>query len=967
MLKTNIDMIQSRIDDFDNKIKLFLGDSLLSINKGSNTTNTTLNYLELMELEKIIENKVENKCDILLFEKITCWLIDSLAQLLDKYDGSVVDKNSVIESATSNFYQTVSKYALRTLVYDFNCWKKEQNLNKKINKNDVLFEIYQLKFENRDDIKDFFSRFPVLFNLLNNEKRKKLNFIQFLLDSFVSDRKHLSATEDRITGLSFDQGDVHLDGKTATIVCIGNRKILFKPRKAYMEQVYEHVVKFYNERCRPAHKIVCPNNYYFEDHHWVDYIEQEDCLNDKMIRDFYHNIGVQLAFIYTMNGSDFHYENIIAAGQYPIFVDVECLFSKEYLKDNANENILNNSVLKTHIIPTLNGLRPDKYMTAIGVQDTEMNTSKMVIETIENDKLYINKKRENIQSRSNIPTLKGEPISVEKYIENVVDGFKRGYEFLYRNKEAIFNEINNNFADYHYRKLLRATSHYAQILSMSYHPRFLMNEMDRRLFLMLISDDIYDKDVELVEYDALLNGDIPFHTGTLNSKSINLNNTRISGNHLKIRPLDAFQGKLNALNNEDVKIQAKMLRLSLKSTFQNSESLINRDIPKYTIDESDYGLKIEEAINEILKPNYKNIHLNINPFKEFSSLRIMNESLYGGKLGYAFLTFCLYLITRKKKYKNITDKLVFQSISKNDEVTKRTSLGVFSGTSSSVYLLYLLCKETKEEVYFKKAKEIMRKCMLNLNEQDYVISDIIDGVSGLLIIWGHFYALHPSDEEIIHDIEKLISLLKENAIQIDSDKVSWDSKLTGFSHGNSGVIFALIEALNYVEDSELHALIEKALNYETSQILDNGWKDNRSNGSDSDFNSWCHGSPGILLSRMALPIKYQNESTKADEALAYQNTQNTKHSSINLCHGRIGNYLIQYKYAQHIGNEKEIENAKENINRIVAELLSLEDLNEQISSMSIDKSLMTGISGVLYAYLYVNHPNIKLPFILILE
>ncbi|EEM86216.1 hypothetical protein bthur0012_57860 [Bacillus thuringiensis serovar pulsiensis BGSC 4CC1] len=48
---------------------------------------------------------------------------------------------------------------------------------------------------------------------------------------------------------------------------------------------------------------------------------------------------------------------------------------------------------------------------------------------------------------------------------------------------------------------------------------------------------------------------------------------------------------------------------------------------------------------------------------------------------------------------------------------------------------------------------------------------------------------------------------------------------------------------------------------------------------------------------MLLPKKYQNEFTKMDEVLVYQNTKNTKHHSINLSHGIIGKYLIQYKYA----------------------------------------------------------------------
>ncbi|PER51758.1 hypothetical protein COL26_18925 [Bacillus thuringiensis] len=963
MLTSNIDMLQRKITNFDNKLKSFLGDNLLNLKKNCKTTNIQLNDSEIMKLEKIIENKVQSKDVILLYEKVTDWFVHSLAQILNQYPEDVVDKGAVIQSVRCKFYQTVRKLSLRTLTFDFNYWKKKQNF--KENKN--LFGIYQLQFENGVYFKNFFLKFPVLFRLLENEKRKKINFIQFILDSFMTDREVFSAKMGRITGLIFDQGDAHLDGKTSTIIYMGNKKILFKPRKADMDQIYGHIVEFYNENCSPSHKIICPNNYYFEDHHWVDFIEREDCIKEVMIKSFYRDIGVQLAFIYAMNGTDFHFENIIAAGKHPILVDLECLFGKEHLKQGGNNTLLGNSVLTTHIIPTLNGLRADKYVTAIGIQDTEMNTFEKVIEDTENGNLCIGSKKKNIQLANNIPTLNGETISVENYIENVVDGFKKGYKFLCKNQEIILNDLNHRYANYQYRKLLRPTSHYAQILSMSYHPRFLMSEVDRRLFLMLIADDIFDRTIEYAEYNALLNSDIPLHTGVLNSTSINVNDTVILKDYLKITPLNAFKEKLISLNNEDMKIQMKLIRLSLKSIFQNGKFPISRDTSKCMIEEVDCVLRIEEVIHEILKPNYEDIHLNMVLGNEFNSLKAMNEGLYGGKLGYAFLTFCLYLITKKEKYKTITDDLVFRSLSTDDEFKNETSIGVFSGTSSALYMLYLLYKERKEKIYLIKAKEIIRKIMLKLDKKNYIICDIIDGISGILIILSHFGKLHPDDEAIIQDIEKLIALLKENKIQIDSDKVSWDRKLTGFSHGNSGIVYALIATLNHVENPKIDAVIEQALNYETSQIFEGGWKDNRSTKSDGDFNSWCHGSPGILLSRMALPKKYQNELTKADEALAYQNTKNIKHNSIGLCHGIIGNYLIQYKYAQHISNKKEIENTKENINRIVSDLLNLEDLNKQISSMSIDKSLMTGISGVLYSYLYVNYPNANLPFVLTLE
>ncbi|EEM86215.1 hypothetical protein [Bacillus thuringiensis] len=131
---------------------------------------------------------------------------------------------------------------------------------------------------------------------------------------------------------------------------------------------------------------------------------------------------------------------------------------------------------------------------------------------------------------------------------------------------------------------------------------------------------------------------------------------------------------------------------------------ISQVISNPIIEELNYDLKIEEVVGEILKPNYKDIYLNMNPFKDFVSLKIKNESLYEGKLGYAFLTFCLYLITRKQKYKNITDNLVFQSISKDEEITKKTSLGFFHEQPHPYICFIYYIKKQKKKFTSEKQK-----------------------------------------------------------------------------------------------------------------------------------------------------------------------------------------------------------------------------------------------------------------------
>ena len=59
------------------------------------------------------------------------------------------------------------------------------------------------------------------------------------------------------------------------------------------------------------------------DYGWEAYVEQSPCLCIKDIEEYYYRIGVILFCNYLLKAGDIHYENLIAAGAYPMVVDAE--------------------------------------------------------------------------------------------------------------------------------------------------------------------------------------------------------------------------------------------------------------------------------------------------------------------------------------------------------------------------------------------------------------------------------------------------------------------------------------------------------------------------------------------------------------------------------------------------------------------------------------------------------------------
>ncbi|MBX4341401.1 DUF4135 domain-containing protein, partial [Mycobacterium tuberculosis] len=60
---------------------------------------------------------------------------------------------------------------------------------------------------------------------------------------------------------------------------------------------------------------------------WQEYIAYRECLTEEELKRFYYRQGGYIALLYFFRSSDFHFENIIASGEFPVLIDLETLFS----------------------------------------------------------------------------------------------------------------------------------------------------------------------------------------------------------------------------------------------------------------------------------------------------------------------------------------------------------------------------------------------------------------------------------------------------------------------------------------------------------------------------------------------------------------------------------------------------------------------------------------------------------------
>jgi lantibiotic modifying enzyme len=146
--------------------------------------------------------------------------------------------------------------------------------------------------------------------------------------------------------------------------------------------------------------------------------------------------------------------------------------------------------------------------------------------------------------------------------------------------------------------------------------------------------------------------------------------------------------------------------------------------------------------------------------------------------------------------------------------------------------------------------------------------DMINGVAGL--IGPLLHNNHPRAKELAQVCgERLLNLQLEGGGWWSM--VSRKTALTGFSHGAAGMAAALARLAQACGEGRYLEAAQRAVAYERSVYVaeQRNWPDFRRNSEPKEFMAtWCHGAPGILLSRMVLQATGASDGETSGELAA---------------------------------------------------------------------------------------------------
>jgi type 2 lantibiotic biosynthesis protein LanM len=804
-------------------------------------------------------------------------------------------------------------------------------------------------------------------------------------------------------------GDSHRGGRSVRIARFSSGlRVVYKPRSVAVEQHFQELLTWLNQRGGSF----APGSQWFRtltvadrgDHGWIEFVEAESCQTRWEIGRFYRRQGGYLALLYALEAVDFHYENLVAAGEYPVLIDLEALFHPRMPGESDRSAAAVAADKMKHSV-TRSGLLPRRVLASDesegldvgGLSSTDGQFTPLEVpvwEDVATDSMRITRKRIALTESRNRPRLAGSTVDLLDYAGEIVNGFAHIYRLLQEHRQELLAQNGPvcAFEQDEVRVILRPTMTYFVLLDESCHPDVLQDAVDRERLLdrlWLAAETLpWIKRIVSAERQDLLRGDIPLFTTTPASKDLwSATHERFAG-FLQESGMSLVQRRLNTLSETDLEHQLWFVRAALATEPSH------RDRPRsisYSGDKSERPadrerlLAAARAIGDHLETlavrgeEGDATWIGLTAVRQsYASLTPLKHELYDGLMGVALFLAQLARATREERYRALAHAaLITLRKQWNDSKRYRGSIGGFAGWGGAIYGLAHLANTLERPELLDEAEALVDG-LPPLVDYDKGL-DLLSGSAGCicgLLALHHSLPSKRTLEAAILCGERLLE-----TAQPAGEGIGWITRaatqpLAGLSHGAAGFSLGLLELAAATGDNRFRAAALKSITYERglySPELQN-WPDLRDlsiSGKkieivQTGITAWCHGAAGIGLARLRM-LPHLEKAGLIDEirtavAATLDHGFGMNHS---LCHGDFGNLELLLQAGRVLGDPALLAH----VNRLVSAILDNAGKHGWTCGNALDvesPGLMTGLAGIGYQLLRVAEPD-KVPSVLVLE
>lgn len=860
-----------------------------------------------------------------------------------------------------------------------------------------------IKESKKEHFETFFTEYPYLSRLIFTRSLfwvlNTNRFIESLDNDYEKIIKKIKVRSFIVTDITTNFSESHNLGQNIMILETNhNNKIVYKQRSTDIEEKFFELIKYLNDNL--TIKQFVPWIINGKDRSWVEYVDFRESKTIEDVRKYYKRCGYFLSLFYILGTTDLHSENIIASGEYPVFIDLETLITPQTVLNNKNLNKLNDyvddkfgmSVSRIGILPQwLMGPDTNIYSnSAIGGSKQNIKYPAILWKNINKKGMYYEYKDIPAKEDKNRVIYRKKVQSPADYSKEILFGFNYCYDFFKQNNDnCSFLDRVKKLGGTKARFVFRATKVYTLLLEYLNHPNYMKDGITRSVeFEILAKGLLLDTSKKNIfwnvfedELKHIQENDVPHYSYNTSKVGLYSIYGQVSKRAFKYKGIDQVFSKLQDLSSKDKEFQMQIIQSSLNTDiltkkndrykFESKTHLTEirgDDISKIIIDIGERVIKSKIVVDD--RCTWVSYVSNI--VSHTYGYKPIGLDIANGNMGIAIFLAALYKYSKEDKYLEqirlavnpILDVLGKEWASR--EFVSRFETGITTGVGSIIYGFTKIAEFTDNKEYLSyatKFSELISKRDIEKTHRQ----DIVSGNAGLLLAYINLYELTKDK-----GIKNIIGLVYNHLVETGFCKkmfINWDyqqdKKVIGFSHGSSGVLYAISRAYPYLKEKrQVIKNINSIIDYERRfyNPTENNWYDLRFEEPDISIVSWCNGGLGVGMSRFELFNKriFPNIVKKDIENSTKKIINTQEHYLDTVCCGNGGRIDFMLEL-QKIGlsSTKTDEYLKFIISKMISRYRNNGDFRyfSKFSTKELNVGFFQGISGIGYELIRLLNPN----------
>jgi type 2 lantibiotic biosynthesis protein LanM len=927
-------------------------------------------------------------------------LRDGIADLARTYADLPFDPGTVEGVLLANLPAVLLPMLARTLVLELNAARLQGLLPG--DTPEARFRAFLERLRRRETVLALYQEYPVLARQLALRMTTWVAFHLEFLRNLCADWEALRAAfgpegpPGPLAEVTGGAGDPHRGGRAVLIARFRSGLcVVYKPKSLAVDVRFQQLLAWLNERgasppFRTLKVLDCG------DHGWVEFVAADGCVGADEVRRFYERQGGYLALLYALEATDFHAENLIAAGEHPVLIDLEALFHPRAAipagdgADGRAGSALAYSVLRVGLLPQR--LWADEESEGLDISGLGAAPGQLTPRPVPawdgagTDEMRLSRKRMPFPGSQNRPRLDGAAVDVARYTGAIASGFVATYRLLLRHRDELLSDDGPlaRFAGDEVRVLLRGTDTYAQLLHGGFHPDLLRDALDRDRFLDRLWAEAEQRPflarAIAAERAALDQGDIPMFTTRPDCRDLWGGAGERISDFFEECGLDLVRGRLRRLSEDDLARQLWFVRASLATLSLGAEPAapptpraaaapVPADRARLLAAARAVGDRLEAlALREGDDATW--IGLTMVRDRQWS-LMPLGADLYGGLAGVALFLAYLGDLSGEERYTALARGALGTLRGQVRWAASRfSSVGAFDGWGGVIYALAHLAALWQRPDLLDEAMDLVGRLpdLVGRDEQLDVMAGSA-GCLGALLALEQFAPSRRVREVAARCGDRLVASARPAG-----QGLGWTTRLpsvgplTGFSHGAAGMAWALLGLAARTGREHYRRAALAAIAYERGLFADEpgNWPDLRAAGPAGFVTAWCHGAPGIGLARLGTLGHLDDGQVRAEIGAALRTTLRcgfgANHS---LCHGDLGNLELLLQAAE-VLHEPHWRGEAGRVGAAVLGGIAQGGWLCGVPGGVESPGLMTGLAGIGYGLLRLAAPEC-VPCVLLLE